>query len=120
VQEDEKLLEGVVLAHPKEVSLEPYTTPVPSYAFSSCPLSQPLPLTSSPLVRTTQCRKSEADLPNMARFIDNKRSLFVSAQAKQTEKEKCVIQRALVRTRLQALAERTKPVCVCDASSLRL
>jgi hypothetical protein len=39
VQEDEKLLEGVVLAHPKEVSLEPYTTPVPSYAFSLVPLS---------------------------------------------------------------------------------
>jgi hypothetical protein len=33
-------------------------------------------------------RKGEADLPNMAKFVDNKRSLFVSAQAKQTEKEK--------------------------------
>lgn len=61
-QEDEKLLEGVVLAHPKEISLEPYTIPVPP--------------------------KGEADLPNMAKFVDNKRSLFVSAQAKQTEKEK--------------------------------
>ncbi len=36
-QEDEKLLEGVVLAHPKEISLEPYTIPVPPYAPSTAP-----------------------------------------------------------------------------------
>jgi hypothetical protein len=53
VQEDEKLLEGVVLAHPKEISLEPYTIPVPPYVPSTAP--QRLPFLFSPVL-CVSCR----------------------------------------------------------------